>query len=64
MTVPALAYGIDFGTTNSSIAIATPEAVNVLPIPGGTIATSLPSIIYLHRNGDKAAGIDATGDAS
>lgn len=59
MSRPPLGYGIDFGTTNSSIALATPEAVTVLPIPGGTIATALPSIIYLHRNGDRAAGMDA-----
>ena len=59
MSKGAVAYGIDFGTTNSSIAIASADSVSVLPIPGGSVATCLPSIIYLHRNGNKGAGMDA-----
>jgi len=59
MSSPAFAYGIDFGTTNSSIAIASADSVSVLPIAGGAVATCLPSIIYLHRNGNRAAGMDA-----
>ena len=55
-----LAYGIDYGTTNSSIAIAYTDRVDVLnfnlddPLPA-----SLPSTVYLHRDGLRLAGQQA-----
>lgn len=56
-----LAYGIDFGTTNSSIAIAYPERIEVLQIgEDRAMPFSLSSILYLHRDGLRLAGADAT----
>ena len=53
-----VAYGIDFGTTNSSISVAysnnTIDLVDVGASP--VMPKSLSSIIYLHRNGDRMAG--------
>lgn len=57
MTAP-LGYGIDFGTTNSSISIAYRDRVEVLDV-GVAIPEVLPSIVYMHRNGQRAAGEDA-----
>jgi hypothetical chaperone protein len=59
MSAGPVAYGIDFGTTNSSIAIAYPDRVQVVEMTDAEISTALPSIMYLHRNGDRAAGMDA-----
>lgn len=53
-----IAYGIDFGTTNSSISIAYPERVDLVDV-GRLIPEILPSIVYLHRNGQRSAGDDA-----
>ncbi len=58
MTVP-VAYGVDFGTTNSSIAIAYPDRVAVLDIEAEGVLSCLPSIAYLHRSGDQLAGMAA-----
>lgn len=56
-----LAYGIDFGTTNSSIAVAYPEHVEVLQIgTDDAMPSSLSSILYLHRDGLRLAGLEAT----
>ena len=56
-----LACGIDFGTTNSSIALAQDGKVEVLDLyPGAALPASLPSLIFLHRNGNEAAGTEAT----
>jgi hypothetical chaperone protein len=52
-------YGIDFGTTNSSIAVAYPGRVEVVPVETGTTPEILPSIVYLHRDKNRAAGQDA-----
>ena len=55
-----LAYGIDYGTTNSSISIASHDRVEVLnfnlddPLPA-----CLPSTLYLHRDGLRLAGKQA-----
>ena len=57
-------YGIDFGTTNSSIAIAYPDRVEVVSVEAGTLPEVLPSIVYLHRDKNRAAGQDAVYDAS
>lgn len=53
-----LGYGIDFGTSNSSIAVAYSDHVDVLPL-GGSTARTLPSFVYLHRAGRRAAGDEA-----
>jgi len=52
---PPLGYGIDFGTSNSSIAVAYPDRVEVLGL-GGSGSRTLPSFVYLHRAGRRAAG--------
>ena len=55
-----LAYGIDYGTTNSSISIAYPDRVEVLELnPDSSLRHSLPSIPYLHRDGLRLAGTEA-----
>lgn len=51
-----IAYGIDFGTTNSSIAIAYSDRVDMVDLSREGPAALLPSIIYLHRNRNRAAG--------
>ncbi len=51
-----VAYGIDFGTTNSAISIAYPDRVEVVHAGSQDV---LPSIVYLHRDGNRAAGEDA-----
>ena len=55
-----LAYGIDYGTTNSSISVAYHDRVEVLNISrGGPLPASLPSTVYLHRDGLQLAGKQA-----
>jgi hypothetical chaperone protein len=54
-----IAYGIDFGTTNSSIGIAYRDRVEVVPVETGEMAEILPSIVYLHRDNNRAAGREA-----
>jgi hypothetical chaperone protein len=54
-----IAYGIDFGTTNSSIAVAYPGRVEVVPVEAGSMAEVLSSIVYLHRDRNRAAGREA-----
>lgn len=50
-----LAYGIDFGTTNSSLAVAFDDgSVEVLKVEDGS--ELLPSLIYLNRDGNRLAG--------
>jgi hypothetical chaperone protein len=59
MSVP-IAYAIDFGTSNSSIAVAYPDHVAIVDVRRRTEPRILlPSIIYLHRNGDRQAGDEA-----
>ena len=42
--------GLDFGTTNSSIAIAGPNGVKIATFPyGGGVTESFRSLLYLHR---------------
>ena len=50
-------YGIDFGTSNSAIAVAYPSQVEVIPL--GRAALTLPSFVYLHRSGGRGAGNEA-----
>jgi len=53
-----LGYGIDFGTSNSSVSVAYPDRVEVIGL-GGASARTLPSFVYLHRAGRRAAGDEA-----
>ena len=54
-----VAYGIDFGTTNSSIAVAYRDRIEVIPVESGTTPEILPSIVYLNRDRNRAAGQEA-----
>lgn len=58
MTTP-IAYGIDFGTTNSSIAAALPHGVELVPVEFNSAAEILRSVVYLGRNGNQLAGESA-----
>jgi hypothetical chaperone protein len=51
-----IAYGIDFGTSNSAIAIAYRDRVEVVPAESGLPGLTLASVAYLHRDGDRRAG--------
>ena len=53
----ALGCGIDFGTSNSAIAVAWPDRVQVVAVEPA--APTLPSIVYLHREGERRAGREA-----
>jgi hypothetical chaperone protein len=53
-----LGYGIDFGTSNSSVSVAYPGRVDVLPV-GSSGSLVLPSFVYLHRAARRAAGDEA-----
>jgi hypothetical chaperone protein len=52
-------YGIDFGTSNSAISIAYPDRVDVVGLGRSRSARTLPSFVYLHRGGRRAAGDEA-----
>lgn len=52
--------GVDFGTTNSSVAIATDGGVRVLELdPANDNVTSLPSLLYISRAGERIIGRSA-----
>ena len=51
-------YGVDFGTSNSAIAIAYADRVDVLRIGPARTGRTLPSFVYLHRSGTRLAGAD------
>lgn len=52
-----VAYGIDFGTTNSSIAVAYTDRIELLRLSQSTtMPKCMPSIVYLHREGISLAG--------
>ncbi len=53
----AVGCGIDFGTSNSAIAVAWPDRVQVVAAESATQV--LPSIVYLHREGERRAGREA-----
>lgn len=57
MTVP-IAYGIDFGTSNSQISVAYPDRSVVL-MDERSDSLDFPSLIFLHRNRNRAAGRSA-----
>ena len=52
-------YGIDFGTSNSAISVAYADRVEVLALGPSRSAMTLPSFVYLHRGGNRAAGDEA-----
>lgn len=54
-TAPA-GYGIDFGTSNSAVSVAYADHVDVIPLGRSRSALTLPSFVYLHRSGGRAAG--------
>ncbi|HEV2952823.1 MAG TPA: hypothetical protein VG015_01885, partial [Candidatus Dormibacteraeota bacterium] len=58
MATQALAYGIDFGTSNSAIAVAYPDRVELVEL-GPQAALTLPSFVYLNRGGSQGAGEEA-----
>lgn len=58
MTRP-IGCGIDFGTSNSSIAVASADDVQVISVTTGTLPECLPSIIYIDRGAQRDAGLDA-----
>lgn len=52
--------GVDFGTTNTSVAVAGEHALRVLEIdPHNDAPTSLPSLLYMERNGNRTVGRQA-----
>ncbi len=52
--------GIDFGTTNSSVAISDGQNVRVLELdPSNNNPTSLPSLLYISKDGEHIVGRDA-----
>ncbi|HEY1421131.1 MAG TPA: Hsp70 family protein [Candidatus Dormibacteraeota bacterium] len=54
-----LGCGIDFGTSNSSVAIAYADRVEVVSISPARSSRTLPSFVYLHRGGRRNAGDEA-----
>jgi hypothetical chaperone protein len=54
-----LGCAIDFGTTNSSVALVYPEEVRVLDVGGHIDNRTVRSLLYLHRNGNRAVGAEA-----
>jgi hypothetical chaperone protein len=51
--------GIDFGTSNSAVAVAYADRVEVLPLGRSRTTLTLPSFVYLHRAGKREAGDEA-----
>lgn len=52
--------GVDFGTSNSSIALSDGEKVKVLNLDASNVSpTSLPSLLYITSDGDRIIGRDA-----
>ena len=52
-----LSCGIDFGTTNSSVAVTDGTMIRVLDIdPENDSPTSLPSLLYIARDGERIVG--------
>jgi hypothetical chaperone protein len=59
VTARPLGYGIDFGTSNSAVSIAYADRVEVVPVGPSLSSMTLPSFVYLHRSGRRAAGDQA-----
>jgi len=58
-TSQPLGCGIDFGTSNSAIAVAFADRVDVVQLGASKSAMTLPSFVYIHRAGRRAAGDQA-----
>ena len=58
-TSSPLAYGIDFGTSNSLVSVAWPGQVEVLDLGSRRVPENLPSLIYLSKDGNRDAGDEA-----
>lgn len=59
MTRP-VGCGIDLGTSNSSVSVAFEDgSVDLAPVFPDFDSFTMPSVVYLHRNGDKQAGVNA-----
>jgi hypothetical chaperone protein len=54
-----IAYGIDFGTSNSSLAAAYQDGTTEVLVVDRGSATALRSLIFLSRDGNQLAGADA-----
>lgn len=53
----SLYCGVDFGTTNTSVAVCEGDRVRALPLDAGNdVPTSLPSLLYISREGEKIVG--------
>ena len=58
--MPKLYCGVDFGTSNTSVAVTDGNKVEVLPLdPSNDSPTSLPSLLYITSDGDSIVGRDA-----
>jgi hypothetical chaperone protein len=52
--------GVDFGTSNSSVALAGPDGVRVLPLDAANFSpASLPSLLYIASDGERIIGRSA-----
>jgi hypothetical chaperone protein len=60
----AVAYGIDFGTTNSAVAVAYADRVEILKIAPAPFPELLKSVLYLNRNRQELAGQEAISQYS
>ena len=61
MTNPA--YGFDFGTSNSTVALAEHGAARLLPIdPAGATPTIVPSVLFVAREGGAFIGNEAIAE--
>lgn len=56
MSDAPIGYGLDFGTTNSLISVAWPDRVEVVDVGSRRVRENLPSVIYLHQDGNRASG--------
>jgi hypothetical chaperone protein len=56
VTSRPIGYGIDFGTSNSAVAVAYADRVEVVQLGS---SKTLPSFVYLHRAGRRTAGDEA-----
>ncbi len=63
MTKP-IAYGIDFGTTNSAVAVAYADRVEILKIAASPFPELLKSVLFLNRNRQELAGQEAIAQYS
>ena len=55
--VDSLYFGVDFGTTNSSVAVYDGSKARALPLDlRNDLPTSLPSLLYISREGDHIVG--------